>query len=247
MLALAGTAGPWSYGPATLALAPTASPADQRPFGEVYRHQGLPMLWIDPDSGAIIDANDAAARFYRYSMVELRPRFIQSINPLTPEQVRAERLRAAQQQRNSFLFPHRPANGDIRLAEVLSVPYRVEGQTLLLSVIRDVSPQWLTAHEQARYHEQLEQAVLAERARADAAQRQLQWLLAAGALLLAASAWVLMVLWRRQARLTQAAEHARAAEHQAHTALQREHEVLRELASARQRLQHLVHGTALAS
>ena len=123
MLALAGAAGLWSCGPATLAQAATASPADQLPFGEVYRHQGLPMLWIDPDSGAIIDANDAAALFYGYSVVELRQRTIQSGNQLTAEQVLAELLCAAQQQRNLFLFPHRLANGNIQQAEVLSVPY----------------------------------------------------------------------------------------------------------------------------
>ncbi len=246
-LGLAGGAWLWHRAPVTPAQASALSPADTLSFGEVYRQQGVPMLWIDPDSGAIVDANDAAAAFYGYSVVELRQRTIQSINQLTAEQVLAERLRAAQQQRNSFIFPHRLANGDIRQVEVHSVPYRVGERTLLLSFIRDVSPQWLTAHEQARYHEQLEQAVLAERARADAAQRQRQLLLAAATLLLAASAFVLAALWRRQVRLAQDAERARAAEHSAHAALQREHDALRELASARQRLQHLVHGTALAT
>ncbi|TSE35668.1 sensor domain-containing protein [Tepidimonas charontis] len=205
------------------------------------------MLWIDPDSGTIVDANDAAAAFYGYSVLELRQRTIQSINQLTAEQVLAERLRAAQQQRNSFIFPHRLAGGSIRQVEVHSVPYRLGERTLLLSFIRDVSPQWLSTHEQVRYHEQLEQAVQAERARADAAQRQRQALLIA-AVLLATSVAVLAILLRRQTRfLALEAGRARDAEHTARAALQREHETLRKLASARQRLQHLVHGTALAT
>ncbi|MFO8155137.1 MAG: PAS domain-containing protein, partial [Thiohalospira sp.] len=106
----------------------------------VFEEHGVAMLLIDPESGAIVRANPAAARFYGYSREELQQLSIDDLNTFTPEQVAKERERAEEAERHYFIFRHRLASGELRKVEVVSHPYRVEGRTLLLSLIRDATP-----------------------------------------------------------------------------------------------------------
>jgi len=97
------------------------------------------MLLIEPQTGAIIDGNEAAASFYGYSRAELSSMNIRSINQLKPEEIEAERLSAAGRQRNYFIFPHRLASGEIRTVEVHSSPIEVQGRKVLFSIIHDIT------------------------------------------------------------------------------------------------------------
>jgi diguanylate cyclase (GGDEF)-like protein/PAS domain S-box-containing protein len=97
------------------------------------------QLLIDPASGRIFDANPAACRFYGYSRQELCARYITDLNTLSAEQVAEAMAQAATEKRSAFLFPHRLASGEICDVEVRSGPIKVEGKTLLLSTIHDVS------------------------------------------------------------------------------------------------------------
>lgn len=202
------------------------------------------MLWIEPDSGRIVDANEAASQFYGHSVAELRQRRIQDINLLTPQQVAEERALAAAQNRSFFIFPHRLADGQVRTVEVRSVPYQVHGQTLLLSFIHDLSAQRLPAHEQWRYPAQLEAALARQRASIDEAHRQRQLLLGALVLLLAAATVTLAVTAARARRL---AAQTRQQERATHEALLREREALGRLAQTTRTLDQIVHGTELAT
>lgn len=96
-------------------------------------------LLIDPENGCVVDANEAAARFYGWSLETLRGMSIAEINTLTPEQIRAEMTLAALERRDHFLFQHRLANGDVRDVEVHSGPVAQGGKQLLYSIIHDVT------------------------------------------------------------------------------------------------------------
>ena len=102
------------------------------------------MLLIEPDGGQILDANAAAARFYGYSREQLRAMHIEQINQLPPEEVAAERRRAADNTKNVFIFPHRLSSGEVRIVEVYSTPVTIQGRSTLFSIIHDV-----TARKQA--------------------------------------------------------------------------------------------------
>ena len=112
--------------------------AEQRFRGLFERHQAI-MLLIEPHSGAIEDANQAAAAFYGWPLAELRRMNIGTINCLPPAEVAAERERALAEQRNYFVFPHRLANGEIRTVEVHSSPIVVSGRPVLFSIIHDIT------------------------------------------------------------------------------------------------------------
>lgn len=118
----------------------TTSGTEQTIFKDVIFHNhGVVMLIIHPETGKIVEANEAAATYYGHSIDTLKSMTIQQINTLTPSQVEQERLRASEEQRNYFIFPHRLASGEIRTVEVYSWPLDLDGESLLLSIVHDIS------------------------------------------------------------------------------------------------------------
>ena len=124
--------------------------ASEERFRVLFEGHGAVMLLMEPDSGQILDANAAAVRFYGYSREQLRAMRIEQINQLPPEEVAAERRRAAERGKDMFTFPHRLAGGEVRIVEVYSTPVTILGRPTLFSIIHDV-----TARKQAE--EALEQ------------------------------------------------------------------------------------------
>ena len=108
-------------------------------YATLYEKSHAVMLVIDSDSGAVVDANPAAERFYGWSREELTRKNIAEINTLTPEQVRAEMQAARDMRRNHFLFKHRRADGSIRDVEVYSGSVEFEERQLLYSIIHDIT------------------------------------------------------------------------------------------------------------
>lgn len=95
------------------------------------------MLLIDPEGGAIVDANHKACSFYGYTHEDLLKLKITDINILTPEQINAEMKSARMGLRNHFNFRHRLSDGEIRDVEVYSGPIRIHGREVLCSIIHD--------------------------------------------------------------------------------------------------------------
>ena len=96
-------------------------------------------LVINPETGAVVDANASALQFYGYSRDELRSLRIQEINTLPEADVRREMELARTERRLFFNFKHRLADGQIRDVEVYSGPINVAGEQLLHSIIVDVT------------------------------------------------------------------------------------------------------------
>jgi PAS domain S-box-containing protein len=97
------------------------------------------MLFINPETGDIHDANEAACVYYGYTRQQLTGMNISNINTLPPEQVSGE-LQKATLYKASFLnFRHRLASGEIRDVEVMSGPVEIGHERLLFSIIHDVS------------------------------------------------------------------------------------------------------------
>ncbi|OIO68897.1 MAG: hypothetical protein AUJ57_09730 [Zetaproteobacteria bacterium CG1_02_53_45] len=96
-------------------------------------------LLIDPDDGNILDANDAALRFYGYTLQEIRSLNIADINTLSQTAITAEMQRAKEGSCDCFFFRHRLANGEIRNVEVWSGPAEYHGKLALYSIIHDIT------------------------------------------------------------------------------------------------------------
>ena len=108
-------------------------------YRSLFENNHAVMLLIDPETAAIKDANPAACSYYGWSREELKGRKIYEINTLTSEEVAAQMNLARSEKRRNFFFKHRRADGSIRDVEVYSGPLTVKGETLLYSIIHDIT------------------------------------------------------------------------------------------------------------
>ena len=130
--------------------------SEQR-FRNLIQHNNAVILQIDPSSGQILDANEAATKFYGWSGEALCSMSIQDINQLPADKVAAEFKAAAAELRNYFVFPHRLASGEVRTVEVHSTPIQQRGNRVLVSIIHDIT-------ERVRNEEKIAQLLQEQRA-----------------------------------------------------------------------------------
>jgi PAS domain S-box-containing protein len=114
---------------------------DRQRYRQMFEKNRTVQLLIDPQDGAIVDANLAAAEFYGYSLEALTRLRISDINILPLDQIHEAMARAAAEEQPLFLFRHRLASGDIRDVEVRSSPVIIGSRRLLYSIIHDVTEQ----------------------------------------------------------------------------------------------------------
>lgn len=110
-------------------------------FRTLFEKHSAPMLLIEPESGYIVEANASAVDFYGYDAETLTSMRIQEINQLSPEEVEARRAAAETQSQSWFVFPHCLKSGDLRTVEVHSTPVKIQDQSLLFSIVHDITEQ----------------------------------------------------------------------------------------------------------
>ena len=108
-------------------------------FKRLFERHNAIMLQIDPDSGAIVDANDAAAEFYGYDKNTLRTMNISGINSLPDGEILTNCHNAIEDNCNHFIYSHRLASGEIRTVEVHSSPIDFQEKQILFSIIHDIT------------------------------------------------------------------------------------------------------------
>jgi len=111
----------------------------EKRFSTMFRLHSAVMLLIEPETGAIVDANLAAEEFYEFPREMLLSMNIGDLNTLSPDAIKIERLAACAEQRNYFIFQHKKASGAISIVEVHSTPITVHNTTLLFSIIHDIT------------------------------------------------------------------------------------------------------------
>jgi len=114
------------------------SDKEQR-YRQMFETNQAVKLVINPENGAIVEANDAACNFYGYSKKEILSLSIFDINVLTPDQVVEEMNQARSENKLVFNFPHRLASGEIREVEVYSGPIQFGENAFLYSIIQDIT------------------------------------------------------------------------------------------------------------
>ena len=112
--------------------------SEERYRAMFHSNQAVKLL-IDADTGAIVEANEAACEFYGYTMEEIHELNIADINALSPDHLRQEMEAAACLDKRHFNFKHRKKNGRFYDVEVHTSPIRHKGRTLLFSIIQDVT------------------------------------------------------------------------------------------------------------
>lgn len=108
-------------------------------FQEMFRGHNAVMLLIDPEHSAIIDANEAALKFYGYTHQEITTLLISDINTLPKPEVDLAVRRAAAGEWKTFEFRHRISSGEIHDVEVHTSPIRLKDKVVLFSIIHNIT------------------------------------------------------------------------------------------------------------
>jgi len=128
-------------------------------YRNIFMNKYTPMLLIDPETTDIIDVNPAACSFYGFSKEKLTQMQITDINILTREQMAEEIDRAKLQGREFLIFRHRLAGGEIRDVEVYTGPIKINGKSLLFSIIHDITLRKQAEEALQKAHDELERRV----------------------------------------------------------------------------------------
>lgn len=108
-------------------------------YRQIFENNSAIKLLIDPKSKTLVDANEAACRFYGYDRSELTGMPVANLNVLPETTIAEEMQQALTQNRDFFEFRHRLKSGEIRDVEVHSGPIDLSGKKLLFSIVQDVT------------------------------------------------------------------------------------------------------------
>lgn len=108
-------------------------------FRAYFENNTAAMLQIDPKSKQIIEANDAALRFYGYSWKEFKKLNAYDINILPPDEVDKKMQEVMASPAQTFILKHRLSSGESREVEVYVSPSHTDTESQLFIAIYDVS------------------------------------------------------------------------------------------------------------
>lgn len=113
---------------------------NEKKYKQMFLDNRAIKLLINPISGTIVEANNAACEFYQYSQEELLNMKITDINTLPRHEVFEAMALAQKQGRDHCNFHHRISTGEIKDVEVYPGSITCDdGTSLIFSIIHDVS------------------------------------------------------------------------------------------------------------
>lgn len=124
-------------------------------YERFFQTNSAPMLLIDPaNNGQIVDANQAATRFYGYTRNEICMKHTWEINAMgldvLPVMHEIARLPGGHK---PLTFVHKLADGNLRHVQTYAGPVELNAVRLMLCIIHDIT-------EQKRLEQELEHAAL---------------------------------------------------------------------------------------
>lgn len=108
-------------------------------FRNLFQHHAAIKLIIDPETGTILDANDAAVNYYGWPREQLLRMRVRDINTATPEEIAEAMEKVRHGNQAYFEFRHRRVDGSIRDVAIFSSTIESEGKIVLHSIVHDIS------------------------------------------------------------------------------------------------------------
>jgi len=108
-------------------------------FRHLFEGNSSVMLLIDPKSGKIVEANQAAASYYGHAGGQLIGMSMNEIGTLPPERIAEEMQHALREECNYFVSSHRLASGQARDVEMHSTQIESGGRSLLFCIVNDIT------------------------------------------------------------------------------------------------------------
>ena len=119
-------------------------------FRNMFHKHSAVMLLVEPASGEIVNANNAATEFYGYTLEQMHTMNIADIHCLSPDLVEIERRKALDEEINFPISLHKLSSGEIRTVEVHSTPMAINDRTLLFSIIHDITERKLAEEREKK-------------------------------------------------------------------------------------------------
>ena len=119
-------------------------------FKTLFDEHPAVMITHDPVTGDIVDANQAAAAYYGWSIDELRRMNIKQLNTLSPEAIQQEIDNWLTLDQRKMSFCHRRADGSSRNVEIFARKVRIKDRDLISAIIHDVTERIQTENELQR-------------------------------------------------------------------------------------------------
>ncbi len=130
--------------------------ADLQRYRLLANHASDAMLFIRPTDGRIVDVNMAALRLYGYSRDELCTMSAFDLRVAEHFAVTAEQLREAASQGIRFEAIHQNKMEQAIAVEVSSHAAHIDGEQILLSIVRDISQRKQAEQQLQEAHQQLQ-------------------------------------------------------------------------------------------
>jgi PAS domain S-box-containing protein len=108
-------------------------------YYDIFENHAAVKLVIDPDSGEIVDANNAASIFYGHSNSAIKSMNLKDINTTDSTEIDQYMHTALTGEKQIFHFIHKLSDGTKRDVEVFSSPVLSKNKKLLLSVVHDIT------------------------------------------------------------------------------------------------------------
>jgi PAS domain S-box-containing protein len=110
-------------------------------YRQMFERNPAVQLLIDPASGAIVDANPAAVKFYGYDLGTLKQANISAVTLLAQKDIAKTIAQIVHGQQQQFHFQHRLASGAIRDVAMSLCLVSLIGRRLLHAIIHDITEQ----------------------------------------------------------------------------------------------------------
>ena len=119
-------------------------------FRQFFERNHAVMLFIDPHSGNILDANPTACDFYGYPLAELTSMHVGELNRDTPEEFQRKMTWVLDEDCRYITSRHHLAGGEMRDVDVYCGPLVLDGRTVIYTIVHDVTERTRIEHELAR-------------------------------------------------------------------------------------------------
>lgn len=111
----------------------------EKKFKAFFESNKAAIFQIHTNTGKIINANNAAKRFYQYNGDEFLDKTIFDINILSKEELKGKMELAIKEELNSFTSKHKIASGELRDVEIYASPIKIKDEVILFTIVHDIT------------------------------------------------------------------------------------------------------------
>jgi PAS domain S-box-containing protein len=111
----------------------------KKKFQSLFYENTSIMILVDPQNGNIVDANEAACKFYGYPKSKIITLSLKEISLNSPEEIETEMQEAMHDRRKHFFYRHKLSNNEIRDVELYSGKVEMKEGVFLYSIVHDIT------------------------------------------------------------------------------------------------------------